>query len=42
MGLGLFLAHAAVERFDGRIALDNHREGGLVTRLTVPLARWRV
>lgn len=42
MGLGLFLAHAAVERFDGRIALDNHPDGGLVTRLTIPLLRWRV
>ena len=42
MGLGLFLAHAAVERFDGRIGLDNHPEGGLVTRVTIPLQRLRV
>lgn len=42
MGMGLFLAHAVVARFDGRIELSNRPEGGLLTRLTVPLASWRV
>lgn len=42
MGLGLFLAHATVERFGGCIGLENHPDGGLVIRMAVPLARWRV
>lgn len=41
MGLGLFLAHAVVERFQGRIALNNHPRGGLLTIMTIPLAGWR-
>ena len=42
LGLGLFLAHATIERFGGSIALDNHADGGLLTRMVVPLSRWRV
>ncbi|MBI4988696.1 MAG: HAMP domain-containing histidine kinase [Rhodocyclales bacterium] len=36
-GIGLFLAHAAVERLGGRIALANRAGGGAVTRVELPL-----
>lgn len=38
-GIGLFLAHAAVERFGGRIVLANRDGGGAVTRIELPLDR---
>lgn len=38
-GIGLFLAHAAVERLGGRIALANREGGGAVTRVELPLDR---
>ena len=36
-GIGLFLAHAAVERLGGRIVLANREGGGAVTRVELPL-----
>ncbi|MBE7424144.1 MAG: HAMP domain-containing histidine kinase [Zoogloeaceae bacterium] len=36
-GIGLFLAHAAVERLGGRISLANRAGGGAVTRVELPL-----
>lgn len=36
-GIGLFLAHAAVERLGGRIVLANRAGGGAVTRVELPL-----
>ncbi|MCC6657262.1 MAG: HAMP domain-containing histidine kinase [Rhodocyclaceae bacterium] len=38
-GIGLFLAHAAVERLGGRIVLANREGGGAVTRVELPLER---
>ena len=38
-GIGLFLAHAAVERLGGRIVLANRAGGGAVTRVELPLER---
>lgn len=38
-GIGLFLAHAAVERFGGRIVLAQRDGGGTVTRVELPLDR---
>ena len=38
-GIGLFLAHAAVERLGGRIVLANREGGGAVTRIELPLGR---
>jgi two-component system sensor histidine kinase RegB len=38
-GIGLFLAHAAVERFGGRLSLANRAGGGALTRVELPLAR---
>ena len=38
-GIGLFLAHAAVERFGGRIVLAQRDGGGAVTRVELPLDR---
>lgn len=36
-GIGLFLAHAAVERLGGRIVLADRDGGGAVTRVELPL-----
>ena len=36
-GIGLFLAHAAVERLGGRIVLANREGGGAVIRVELPL-----
>lgn len=36
-GIGLFLAHAAVERFGGRVTLANRADGGAITRVDLPL-----
>lgn len=38
LGIGLMLSQAAVERFGGRIALRNHRDGGALAVLTLPVA----
>ena len=40
-GIGLFLAHAAVERLGGRIVLANREGGGAVTRVELPLEKIR-
>ena len=40
-GIGLFLAHAAVERLGGRIVLANRDGGGAVTRIELPLENIR-
>ncbi|MFT5711578.1 MAG: two-component system sensor histidine kinase RegB [Halioglobus sp.] len=37
LGLGLFLTHATLERIGGSITLDNHPEGGSMTRVFIPL-----
>jgi len=42
MGLGLFLAHATLNRFGGSVQLYNRDGGGVCTRLTLPLASLRV
>ncbi len=38
MGLGLFLAHAVIERFGGSVKLYNHEQGGLCTSIQLPLS----
>lgn len=37
MGLGLFLSHAVVERIGGMVELFNHEQGGLCTKVRLPL-----
>jgi len=37
MGLGIFLANAAVQRLDGSIEMFNMKEGGAMTEMTLPL-----
>jgi len=37
LGLGLFLAHAIIERFGGRVTLSNRPGGGVITRIELPL-----
>ena len=40
LGLGLFLSHATVARFNGQVALYNHEEGGTLAELSMPLELW--
>jgi two-component system sensor histidine kinase RegB len=37
LGLGLFLAHAIIERFGGTVTLFNRKSGGLRTHIALPL-----
>jgi len=37
LGLGLFLAHASIERLGGKIFLANQTQGGAVVKVTLPL-----
>lgn len=37
LGLGLFLAHAIIERFGGEVTLSNRPGGGVITRIQLPL-----
>jgi len=37
LGLGLFLAHAAIERMGGNVMLFNRQGGGVCTRIMLPL-----
>ncbi len=39
LGLGLFLSHATVNRYNGSISLFNHPESGTVAELRLPLAK---
>ncbi|MDR2876064.1 MAG: ATP-binding protein [Methylobacillus sp.] len=38
MGIGLYLARTIFGRFGGRVELENHTDGGTVTRIHLPLA----
>jgi two-component system sensor histidine kinase RegB len=38
LGLGLFLSKATVNRYGGTIALYNHRDGGTLAEITLPIA----
>ena len=42
LGLGLFLAHAALRRLGGEVRLYNREGGGVCTRLELPLSGLRV
>lgn len=37
LGLGLFLSHATIERLGGQIRLYNHRQGGTLVEVTLPV-----
>ena len=39
LGLGLFLSHSIIERFDGSVNLSNREGGGMITRITIPLIK---
>jgi two-component system sensor histidine kinase RegB len=39
MGLGLFLAHATIQRLDGEITLTKRENGGTCTRIRIPLTK---
>lgn len=38
LGLGLFLSHATINRYQGTIKLTNHPQGGSMAEITLPLA----
>lgn len=38
LGLGLYLSHATVRRFAGRLTQYNHDEGGTLTELQLPIS----
>jgi len=38
LGLGLYLSHATVRRFSGRLTQYNHDEGGTLTELELPVS----
>jgi two-component system sensor histidine kinase RegB len=42
LGLGLFLAYTTFNRFGGEVRLKNREGGGVLCRLTLPLAALRV
>jgi len=39
MGLGLFLAHATIQRLDGEITLTDREGGGTCSRIRIPLTK---
>ena len=39
LGLGLFLAHASIERLGGKIFLANHDQGGAIVKVILPLTQ---
>jgi len=39
LGLGLFLAHASIERLGGKIFLSNHDNGGAMVKIILPLTQ---
>ena len=42
LGLGLFLAHASIERLGGNVMLFNRQGGGVCTRIILPLVELNV
>lgn len=42
MGLGLYLARMVLGRFGGTVSLENHPQGGAVTRVHLPLEKLRL
>jgi two-component system sensor histidine kinase RegB len=37
LGVGLFLAHATIQRLDGNLVIENRKQGGTTVRITLPL-----
>ena len=37
LGMAVFLSHASLERLGGKLALTNHKEGGALVTLSLPL-----
>jgi two-component system sensor histidine kinase RegB len=37
LGVGLFLAHATLQRLGGNLAIENRDQGGTIVRITIPL-----
>jgi len=37
LGVGLFLAHATIQRLGGNLAIENRNQGGTTARITLPL-----
>lgn len=41
LGLGLFLAHSVIQRFNGRVDIANRTGGGSIVAITLPLQKLR-
>ena len=42
MGIGLFLSHAIIERFGGKITLFERKDIGVTACITIPLMRYHL
>ncbi len=42
MGLGVYLTHATLARYEGKLNLSNHVDGGVLTTVTLPLKKLKV
>ena len=42
MGLGVFLTQTTLARYDGKLTLTNHPEGGVLSVVYLPLAKLKV
>jgi len=42
MGLGVYLTQVTLARYDGKLSLNNHVDGGVLALITLPLKQLRV
>ena len=42
MGLGVYLTQITLARFDGKLSLSNHPEGGVIAQVTLPFKKLRI
>jgi two-component system sensor histidine kinase RegB len=42
MGLGVYLTQTSLARYDGKLSLNNHAEGGVITIVNLPLQKLRM
>ena len=42
MGLGVYLTQAILARYEGKLSLNNHPEGGVITLVSLPLKNLRI
>lgn len=42
MGLGVYLTQVSLTRYDGKLSLNNHADGGAISSISIPLKNLRV